>query len=460
MKTEGITAYLPEIVGKGYGEFWRCRKRYRVVKGSRASKKSSTTALWFITKLMQYPLANLLVIRKVYSTLRDSCFAMLKWAIHRLGVSKFWKCTTNPLQMEYLPTGQKILFRGLNDTLSLTSITVEKGYLCWAWVEEAYQTTEEDFKVIEGTFRGKMPEGYFVQFTLTFNPWDVNSYLKSKFFDVQDEDILAMTTTYKCNEWLSDSDKKYYEKMKKIDPDRYKIEGEGEWGIAAGQYFKEWKSHLHVIKPFAIPSKWIKFRAMDWGMARPSAVLWLAVDYDENIYVYRELYTWSGKPNEGSGETASQVGKRIVQLEKPEENISYGVLDNACWARNGVTGESIAEAINNELYAAKLVTFGKSSKGRIEGANAIKERLIGNEMKDGSYKPALYFFENCFNCIRTIPMLGFDKHNPETYDTQGEDHCTDALAYALLSRPFAPTKIKPVVQDRYRREEKASNWSI
>ena len=57
-------------------------------------------------------------------------------------------------------------------------------------------------------------------------------------------------------------------------------------------------------------------------------------------------------------------------------------------------------------------------------------------------------------------MLGFDKHNAETYDTQGEDHCCDALAYALLSRPFAPTKIKPVVQDRYRREEKATNWSI
>ena len=159
-------------------------------------------------------------------------------------------------------------------------------------------------------------------------------------------------------------------------------------------------------------------------------------------------------------ETAAQLGKRIAQLEKPEENISYGVLDNACWARNGVTGESIAEAINNELYAAKLVTFGKSSKGRIEGANAIKERLIGNEMKDGSFKPALYFFANCFHSIRTIPMLGFDKHNAETYDTQGEDHITDALAYGLLSRPFAPTKIKPVVQDRYRREEKATNWSI
>ena len=72
-----------------------------------------------------------------------------------------------------------------------------------------------------------MPKGYFVQFTLTFNPWDVNSYLKSKFFDVKDEDIFAITTNYKCNEWLSDADKKYYQKMQELDPERYKVEGLG-----------------------------------------------------------------------------------------------------------------------------------------------------------------------------------------------------------------------------------------
>lgn len=422
LKTEKVTAYLPELVGKGYGEFWRSTKRYRVVKGSRASKKSTTAALWCITKLMEYPLANLLVVRKVYSSLRDSCFATLKWAINRLGVTKYWKAKSSPLELEYLPTGQKILFRGLNEPMSLTSITVAKGYLCWCMIEEAYQIDEEDFKIIEGSFRGKMPEGYFINFTLLFNPWDVNSWLKSRFFDKPDKDVLAMTTTYKCNEWLSAADIKYYEKMRKIDPERYKIEGEGDWGLAAGQFFKEWKSYLHVVKPFSIPASWIKFRAMDWGMSRPSAVLWLAVDYDGNIYVYRELYTWSGKPNEGSGETAAQVARKIIELEKSEEKISYGVLDSACWTRNGVTTLSIAEVINDELCKAGLTPFGKSTKGRVEGANAIKQRLIGNETAEGN-KPALYFFANCFHSIRTIPMLGYDKHNPETYDTQGEDHC-------------------------------------
>ena len=77
---------LKKLVGKHYTRFWNFKGRYRVVKGSRASKKSKTTALNFITRLMEYPEANLLVIRKVEKTLRDSCCADLIWAIYRLGV--------------------------------------------------------------------------------------------------------------------------------------------------------------------------------------------------------------------------------------------------------------------------------------------------------------------------------------------------------------------------------------
>ena len=123
--------FLPDYVGKGYGTFWRWRGRYRVCKGSRASKKSKTTALWYIVNLMKYPDANLLVVRKVFRTLKDSCFTELKWAINRLGVAEFWEIKESPLEMTYLPTGQKIYFRGLDDPLKVTSITVEHGYLCW-----------------------------------------------------------------------------------------------------------------------------------------------------------------------------------------------------------------------------------------------------------------------------------------------------------------------------------------
>ena len=162
----------------------------------------------------------------------------------------------------------------------------------------------------------------------------------------------------------------------------------------------------------------------------------------------------------GTGETAKQVGEKIASLETREENVSYGVLDNACWAATGVTGPSIAEELNIELNKKHLVTFGKSSKGRIEGANALKSRLLGNQMADGSYKPAIYFFSNCIHMIRTLPMLAHDKKKPETYDTNGEDHAVDSAVYACLSRPWTPAKPKPPGQvDHWIDKKRKSAWT-
>ena len=450
-----------EIVGGGYDEFWRSKKRYVVCKGSRASKKSTTAALKIITRMMQYPLANTLVVRKTGASLKDSCWTQLRWAIDRLGVSAWWRARVSPLELEYLPTGQKILFRGLDDPLKVTSITVKRGVLCWGWCEEAYEIDEEAFDRIDESLRGKLPDGYYIQWLITFNPWDSGCWLKRRFFDAPHDNVLAMTTTYKCNEWLSDDDRAMFSDMRKTDPERYKVAGLGEWGIEAGQFFKEWRESKHVVEPFKVPDEWMRFRSMDWGSARPYACLWWAVDYDGNMYCYRELYGWGGKPNVGTGETAAEVGRRIAELEKKEEHVDYGVLDSACWAKTGVTGPTIAEELNSELYKKGLVTFGKCSKGRAEGANAIKQRLIGNKQKDGSYQPALYFFNTCIHSIRTIPMLAHDKHNPETYDTDGEDHITDALAYACMSRPWQPTK--PEAQksrDKYARKEATSAWAV
>lgn len=129
-----IKVNVPDIVGGGYGTFWRWRGRYRVVKGSRASKKSKTTALWYIYNMMKYPAANLLVVRKVARTLQNSCFSDLRWAIERLHVGRYWKATRSPMEITFLPTGQRILFAGLDDPLKITSISVPKGVLCWMWL--------------------------------------------------------------------------------------------------------------------------------------------------------------------------------------------------------------------------------------------------------------------------------------------------------------------------------------
>ena len=222
--------YLPGLIGKGYKKFWNFKGRYRVVKGSRASKKSKTTALYYIYSMMKHPEANILVVRKTFRTLKDSCFTELKWAINRLGVSHKWDVKESPLEITYKPTGQKIYFRGLDDPLKVTSITVDVGVLCWLWIEEAYEiSSEADFNMLDESIRGKVPDGLFKQITLTLNPWNERHWIKSRFFDTPSSDVLAMTTNYMCNEWLDEADLMVFENMKKNNPKRYNVAGIGNW---------------------------------------------------------------------------------------------------------------------------------------------------------------------------------------------------------------------------------------
>ena len=181
MRTEKIS--LQKVVGKGYADFWRTKKRYRVVKGSRGSKKSKTAALWYIVNLISHPDANILVVRRWQNTLKNSCYSDLLWAMERLHVEDRFSCTVSPLEITYKKTGQKILFRGLDEGTKVTSISVPRGALCWVWIEEAYEIREDDFNKLDLSIRGEMPGGLWKQITFTFNPWSATSWLKSRFFD-------------------------------------------------------------------------------------------------------------------------------------------------------------------------------------------------------------------------------------------------------------------------------------
>lgn len=298
--------YLPDIVGKGYATFWKSKCRYVIVKGSRASKKSKTAALWHIYHMMKYPLANTLVIRKTERTLKDSCYADLRWAIDRLGVSHLWQVKQSPLELIYKPTGQKILFRGLDDPLKITSISVTVGVLCWVWFEELYEIlTEEDFNYVDESVRGYMPEGYFKRITGTMNPWSDQHWVKRRFFDVKDENILALTTNYLCNEWLDEADLKLFEEMKKNRPKRYDVAGLGNWGVTEGIIFENWE--VQDLSSM-IPSFSNIYNGLDFGFSSdPNAFIRFDIEHaQKKIYIFQELYK-TGMQNDELSETLHKV---------------------------------------------------------------------------------------------------------------------------------------------------------
>lgn len=283
---------LKKVVGQGYKTFWNYQGRYRVVKGGRGSKKSTTTALNYISRMMEHPDANLLVIRKVFKDHRDSTWKQLKWAAAQLGVAHLWDFKVSPTEAIYLPTGQTIYFRGLDDPMSVTSITVDKGYLCWAWFEEAFQVVnEDDFNKIDMSIRGDT-KGLFKQITLTFNPWSDKHWLKRRFFDGENPNVLALTTNYLINEFLDEADIELFEWMRKHSPRRYKIEGLGDWGIAEGGVFENWREFAFDRNEIAKRPGIKAAFGLDFGYTNdPSTLSCAFVDIENReLFLFDEMY--------------------------------------------------------------------------------------------------------------------------------------------------------------------------
>lgn len=404
---------LPDVVGKGYGTFWRFKGRYRVCKGSRASKKSKTTALNSIVRLMEYPAANLLCVRKTYRTLKDSCFTELKWAIHRLGVDAWWDIKESPLEMTYKPTGQKILFRGLDDPLKVTSITVEVGVLCWLWIEEAYEiSSEADFDTLDESIRGEVPPGLFKQITLTFNPWNEHHWLKHRFFDAApDPDILAMTTNYLCNEWLDAADKKVFDTMKRNNPRRYRVAGLGDWGIVEGLVYESWEERLfsvdEVRKTPGIKSAF----GLDFGYTNdPTALFCGLIDTgSKTLWVFDEIY----------------------KTDMSNEDIAVAVTE-AGYAKERIRADSAEPKSIDRLYALGLTRIRRARKGKDSVSNGI------DFIQD--YK--IFIHPRCTNFLTEIGNYTWDtdtktgkKLNRPIDDF---NHLMDAMRYALEEYSAGP----------------------
>ena len=425
---------LPDVVGKGYGTFWRFKGRYRVCKGSRASKKSKTMGLNIITRMMEYPQSNTLVVRKVFRPLTDSCFTELKWAINRLGVQDFWEIKESPLEMTYKPTGQKIYFRGLDDPLKVTSITVENGYLCWAWIEESYEImNEDDFNMLDESIRGAIPPetGLFKQITLTLNPWNEKHWIRKRFFGEvikhdangnpvykfhdswisPDGQIMATTTNYLCNEWLDAADLKVFEDMKKNNPRRYKVAGLGGWGIVDGLIFENWREEtFDPAKISAKPGVKSAF-GLDFGYTNdPTALFCGLVDQKEKkIYVFDELYE--------KALTNAMIYNQIKAMGYGKERIK---ADSA-------EPKSIAE-----LREAGLARITKARKGKDSVNNGIQY------IQD--YEIIVH--PKCINFLTEVSNYTWDVDKFENKINKPIDdfnHLMDAMRYALEDMLVGPT---------------------
>ena len=200
---------------------------------------------------------------------------------------------------------------------------------------------------------------------------------------------------------------------------------EGDWAVASGAAFTEFRSNVHVVDPFEIPDTWRKFRSADYGYSSYSAVHWYAIDPSFNtLIVYRELYL--------SKHTGRDLAKAVLEAENGEK-LSYGILDSSCWHQRGQLGPSIAEEMISQ--GCRWRPSDRSKGSRVAGKNRLHELL---KVDEDTQMPGIVFFNTCRQIIADLPTIPSDPKGSDDIDPRyASDHAYDSIRYGIQSRPKA-----------------------
>lgn len=405
-------------------EFFLSRARHTAYGGARGGGKSWAMRRKFILLALRYPGLNLLLLRRMLPELRENHLIPMQRELYGFAVYN------SAERVFRFPNGSRIKL-GYCDTMQDVYQYQGQEYAVIG-LEEATHFTEEQMRFLttcnRTTRKDFSPRMYY-----TCNPGNVgHAWVKRLFIDrlyAENEnpnDYLFIPARIYDNKVLLDADPNYIRQLEALPEELRRAHLDGNWDVHAGQYFREFSRDRHVIEPFEIPSWWRRFRSMDWGYNDPCCVLWHAVDGENRVYTYRELYVRETR--------AGEVASMVLELSRGE-SISYTVASPDMWQKRGAVlsgaggfeGETLAE-----LFTSSGLSLTPADNSRVPGWNRVRDFLA--VAPDG--RPNWLCFSDCRNLIRQLPALQFDQHNREDA-ADGDDHAPEALRYALMSRPHA-----------------------
>ena len=386
--------------------------RYLILYGGAGSGKSVFAVQRFLYRLLTLPLCNILVVRAVAATNRDSTYALFRQVISKWGLSELFSCKDSDLRIS-CANGNSVIFKGLDDTEKLKSITFPKGELTDIWIEEASEVLEEDFNQLDVRLRGK---GSHKQMVLTFNPVSVLHWLKLRFFDRKDPRALVLKSTYKDNQFLDEDYKRTLEGYKDTDPYYYSVYCLGEWGVL-GQTIFDAQKVSQRLSQLAGPVRRGEFTFATWYSPEANEVLiddstirWVEMDTGP-IQVYQE-------PAPG--------GAYVIGADTAGEGSDFNVgqvIDH-------ITGQQVCTIrgqMDEDLFAKQLYCLGKH----------YHTALVSIEANFSSYP------------IRELERLRY----PRQYVRQAEDSFTHRIRQSYgfktssVTRPLVIAGLVEVVRE-------------
>lgn len=261
------------------------------LKGGRGSTKSSFWAIRVLIKLIQNPLSHACILRKVKDTLRDSVYSQLIWALSVLQLTPYFKCSTNPMQMTYIPTGQIIFFRGADDYGKIKSLNPPFGAINIIVFEEIDQFNGMDKirNMLQSLLRGCDTATVIYSYN---PPKSANSWVNKEILIPRpDRKVYHSTYLQVPKEWLGEVFINEAEELKRINPKAYAHEYLGEVVGTGGQVFD--MLEVREITDAEIATFGQSYQGVDFGWF-PDPTVWTHIHYDSarlTIYIYDEIYS-------------------------------------------------------------------------------------------------------------------------------------------------------------------------
>lgn len=337
-----FAAVHQDIKGHGHTHYW--------LKGGRGSTKSSFISVEIVLGMMRDAgkglHTNAVVLRRYGVTLRESVFEQIGWAVNALGVSQLWRDSVSPMSYTYLPTGQKILFRGVDDPTKAKSIKFSKGWAKYLWYEECveFEGEEKLRNINQSVLRGGAD--FFVFYS--FNPPKSARNWVNQYVAIERDDTLVHHSTYLTvpPEWLGEQFLVEAQHLKEAKPEAYRHEYLGEVTGTGGEVFSN--VTLRAITDEEV-SRFDKLRrGIDWGYAA-DPFAYNVCHYDKTrrqLYIFREIHKVKLsnraaadliKPEAGGAritcdsaepksiDEVKGYGLRVVGAKKGPDSVEYGV---------------------------------------------------------------------------------------------------------------------------------------
>ena len=405
--------------------------------GARGGGKSWAVRTKAKLLALRYPGIKQLIVRRTYKELTGNHINILR--TETLGIAKY-NSTDKVLKFANGSTIEFMYCARNSDLDALQGQEYDVIYL-----DEATQLSEYQMKAITACCRGvnDFPKRIYY----TCNPGGQgHAYVKRIFIDKRylanenPEDYEFIQALVDDNTALMEAQPDYVAQLDALPEKLREAWRFGRWDVFEGQVFAEFvddpehyrdRVQTHVIEPFKIPDSWKIYRGFDWGYAKPFSVGWYAVDHDNVMYRFREMYGCTGEADRGVEWTVQRVANEIRRIEETDAQLKgrqiTGIADPAIWQEDG--GESIAETMQRQR-----VYFHKADHKRLPGKMQCHYRLAFND--EGI--PRFYVFNTCKHFIRTIPALIYSETDVEDVDTKMEDHIYDEWRYVCMARPLAP----------------------